>query len=127
MLRAEGLTNVLVNTGEFRALGAQPQGGAWPISLDDGQTLHRDAVMLENRALASSAPHGITFDQAGMVSHILNPLTGLPAPARWKLITVTAPRAALADALSTAFCLMNGEQIERTLFSFPQARLAYLG
>lgn len=127
LLRAEGLTNVLVNTGEFHAIGGQPQGGAWPVSLDDGQTLHRDAVMLENEALASSSPHGITFDQTGQVSHILNPLTGLPAPVRWRLITVTAPRAALADALSTAFCLMERDAIEATLQRFPQARLAHLG
>lgn len=127
LLRAGGMTDLLVNTGEFHAIGGQPRGGAWPVTLDDGQALHRDAVMLENAALASSAPHGITFDQAGRVSHILNPLTGQPAPAHWRLITVTAPRAALADALSTAFCLMDRERIERTLASFPQARLAHLG
>ncbi|MCC5970034.1 MAG: FAD:protein FMN transferase [Pararhodobacter sp.] len=127
LLRAEGLENVLVNTGEFQAIGGQPQGGAWPVTLDDGERLHRDAVILENEALASSAPHGITFDQAGRISHILNPLTGQPAPARWRLISVTAPRAALADALSTAFCLMDRAGIARTLTSFPQARLAHLG
>lgn len=125
LLRAEGLSDVLVNTGEFHALGGQPGGGAWPVTLDDGQRLHRDAVLLENAALASSAPHGITFDQAGMVSHILNPLTGLPAPARWQLISVTAPRAALADALSTAFCLMDRAAITATLSHFPQARLVH--
>jgi len=127
LLRAEGLNDILINTGEFHALGGQPQGGAWPVTLDDGQRLHRDAVMLENAALASSAPHGITFDQAGRVSHILDPRTGQPAPARWRLITVTAPRAALADALSTAFCLMDRRQIDTTLAAFPQARLAHAG
>jgi len=127
LLRAEGLSEVLVNTGEFHAIGGQPEGGAWPVTLDDGTQHHRNAVQLENAALASSAPHGITFDQAGRVSHILNPLTGLPAPARWQLITVTAPRAALADALSTAFCLMDRNAIAVTLNHFPQARLAYLG
>ncbi|HHX90118.1 MAG TPA: FAD:protein FMN transferase, partial [Paracoccus sp.] len=63
----------------------------------------------------------------GQVSHILNPLTGQPAPARWRLITVTAPRAALADALTTAFCLMDEAAITATLQNFPQARLAHLG
>ncbi len=127
LLRGQGLENVLVNTGEFQAIGGQPQGGAWPVTLDDGQALHRNAVMLENTALASSAPHGITFDQSGRVSHILNPLTGLPAPAHWRLISVTAPRAALADALSTAFCLMERDTIEASLRHFPRARLAHAG
>ena len=127
LLRARGLDKVLVNTGEFQAIGGQPAGGAWPITLNDGEQHHTDAVMLENAALASSSPHGITFDAGGQVSHILNPLTGQPAPARWRLITVTAPRAALADALTTAFCLMDEDTITATLRNFPQARLAHLG
>ncbi|KPQ07185.1 MAG: thiamine biosynthesis lipoprotein ApbE [Rhodobacteraceae bacterium HLUCCA12] len=127
LLRADGLENVLVNTGEHHALGGQPQGGAWPITLDDGRALHRDAVMLENAALASSAPHGITFDQDQRASHILDPRTGRPAPAGWRLISVVAPRAGLADALSTAFCLMDRPAIDAALAEFPRARLAHLG
>ena len=127
LLRAEGLGDVLVNTGEFRALGGHPQGGAWPVSLDDGSTLHRDAVALRDAALASSAPHGITFDAAGTASHIIDPASGLPAPAGWKLISVTAARAATADALSTAFCLMTAGQIAGALARVPQARLVHAG
>lgn len=125
LLRAEGLENLLINTGEYNAIGGHPQGGAWPVTLNDGQRLHPDAVRLENAALASSAPRGTTFDQSGQVSHILDPRTGLPATARWKLISVSAPRAGLADALSTAFCLMDRVAIETALAQFPGARLAY--
>ena len=50
LLRAEGLSDVLVNTGELRALGGHPDGGGWPVSLNDGKrrqkefgaTRHRD-------------------------------------------------------------------------------------
>ncbi len=127
LLRSEGLRDILVNTGEFHAIGGHPQGGGWPVSLDDGREIHRDALSLHNAALASSSPHGITFDAAGQVSHILDPRSGLPAPARWRLITVTAPSAGLADALSTAFCLMERPQISATLARFPQAHLAHIG
>ncbi len=127
LLRAEGLSNVLVNTGEFHAIGGHPHGGGWPVTLSDGQNLQRDAVHLENAALASSAPMGTTFDQAGRVSHILDPRTGQPSPAPWQLISVRAPRAGLADALSTAFCLMDGPEIDTALARFPNARLAYAG
>ena len=48
-LRAEGLDNILVNTGEFRALGSMPDGAAWPVQLTTGGD-----VPLVNRALASS-------------------------------------------------------------------------
>lgn len=127
LLRAEGLGDVLVNTGELVALGGHPQGGDWPISLNDGQTVIPDAVHLRNGALASSSPHAITFDAAGGVSHILDPLSGAVAPAQWRLITVAAPSAALADALSTACCLMNRDDIEATLAGFPNVALVHAG
>jgi thiamine biosynthesis lipoprotein len=73
---------------------------------------------LRDAALASSAPHAITFDEAGRVSHVLDPHSGQPAAARWRLITLRAPRAALADALSTACCLMDRGTIETTLARF---------
>jgi thiamine biosynthesis lipoprotein len=66
------------------------------------------------------------FDATGRVGHILDPWTGLPAAPRWRLVSVTAPDAGLADALSTAFCLMPRADILRTLAAFPQARLQHL-
>ena len=36
MLRDEGLRDVLVNTGEFMALGRAPNGAGWPVSLIEG-------------------------------------------------------------------------------------------
>ncbi len=125
LLRAEGLADILIDTGEHLALGGRPGGGGWPITLDDGQRLHRDAVALRDLALASSAPHGITFDTGGQISHILDPATGTPAPAHWRLISVTAPQAGLADALSTAFCLMPREAIDTTLAAFEGAALVH--
>lgn len=126
LLAAEGLTNILVDTGEMRALGGHPDGGGWPVTLDVGGELEPDALQLRDRALASSAPLGTVFDAAGRVGHILNPVSGLPAAPQWRLVSVTAPKAGLADALSTAFCLMPRADIVRTLATFPQARLQHL-
>ena len=122
LLRARGLTDILIDTGEFRALGPQPNGTPWPITLAAG-----GQVGLAGRALASSAALGTTFDTAGRVGHILHPGTGRPAPAFWKLVTVTAPEAGLADALSTAACLMpTAEAIHAAVARFPGARLEHL-
>ena len=126
LLRAQGLTDVLVNTGEFAALGQAPDGQPWQIGLRSGDDLLPDRVALQDAALASSAAQGISFDGEGRVGHILNPKTGLPAHKRWKLVTVTAPEAWLADGLSTAFCLMNRSTILQTLEAFPQARIERL-
>ncbi|MBC2836504.1 FAD:protein FMN transferase [Paragemmobacter straminiformis] len=120
LLTAEGLTDILIDTGELRALGGRPQGGDWPVTLvPEGRKLG-----LANRALATSAPLGTVFDAAGKVGHILNPATGEPAPAVWQAISVSAPSAGLADALSTAACLMPARAaIEAALTRFPQTRL----
>lgn len=119
MLRDEGLTNVLVNTGELRALGTTPEGTPWPVMLTSG-----GHVGLTARALASSSPLGTTFDQAGKLGHILSPVTGLPAPARWGLVSISADSAAVADALSTAGCLMpERAAVEAALAPFADARI----
>ncbi|WP_394200092.1 FAD:protein FMN transferase [Litoreibacter albidus] len=100
LLQGEGLTDILIDTGEFRAVGGHPDGGAWPVKLNVG-----GSVPLKTRALATSAPLGTTFDQGGQLGHILDPRTGRPTLSNWREITVTAPFAALADAVSTAACI----------------------
>ncbi|MGC1505334.1 MAG: FAD:protein FMN transferase [Sulfitobacter sp.] len=102
MLAMEGLTNVLIDTGEFRALGRHPDGRGWPIKLAAG-----GEVPLDTRALATSAPLGTTFDERSKVGHILHPVTGRPAQSKWREVTVSAGSAALADALSTTACLFH--------------------
>jgi FAD:protein FMN transferase len=126
LLAAEGLDEVLVDMGELRALGGRPGGGDWPVTLVDPQGGMRGRLGLRARALASSSPLGTTFDQAGQIGHILDPLTGRPATTGWQLVSVTAPLAATADALSTAFCLMDRDAIEQALASFPAADLVHL-
>lgn len=119
LLAAEGLTDILINTGEFRALGQQPKGGAWPVKLAQG-----GEVALASRALATSAPLGTLFDAAGTLGHILDPGTGLTAAPRWRGISISSSSAALADGLSTAACLMETRAaIEASLAAFADARL----
>lgn len=119
LLTAEGLSQILIDTGEFRALGGQPGGGAWQVTLTAG-----GQVGLSDRALATSSPLGTTFDQAGRDGHILDPATGRPVAADWREVTISAPSAALADALSTAACMMGDrEQIAAMVAQFPGARV----
>ncbi len=119
LLSDEGLTDILIDTGEFVALGQQPEGKAWPVKLAQGGD-----VALASRALATSAPLGTAFDAAGTLGHILNPKTGLTAAPRWRGVSVSCGSAALADGLSTAACLMKTRaQIEASLAGFADCRL----
>ncbi|MEQ8286581.1 FAD:protein FMN transferase [Thalassospira sp.] len=123
MLRHNGLNNVLINTGEFAAIGGHPDGQDWHISIDTGLGIRKEKVFLRDDALATSSPNGTFFDQAGLVGHILDPRTGRPAPARRETVSVTAPKAAVADGLSTAICLMNKTKAEKLLEQFQGAKM----
>ena len=125
LLRARGLTQVLIDMGEISALGRRPDGRPWQagIATPNGEVLRR--LPLEDRALATSAPLGTVLDPRGRVGHILDPRSGTPAKA-WKLVSVSADRAALADGLSTAFSLLPRATIAKALRRYPDASLEIL-
>ena len=125
LLREEGLTNVFINTGEIQALGSSPQDGpqGWLVSLKAGEELLPGRVLLKDRALATSAPLGTTFDGGGRLSHILDPRTGLPVKASRRLVSVSSRSAAIADALSTAGCLLEEIELTKAISSVPGAKL----
>ncbi|MFO1203079.1 MAG: FAD:protein FMN transferase [Tabrizicola sp.] len=116
LLRARGFTDALVDMGEIAALGETP----WParIAGPDGRVL-ADTI-LANRALATSSPRGTLVNGQ---PHILGPQG---QPPLWQTVSVSALKAAVADALSTAFCLMDRPAITRALAAFPGARLEVL-
>jgi FAD:protein FMN transferase len=119
LLEAEGLSDILIDTGEFRALGGNPSGADWSIRLEAG-----GSVGLRQRALATSSPLGTTFDAAGRHGHILDPASGTPASPMWRTVSISAPTAAVADALSTTACLLEDvDQVELLVELFPGARL----
>lgn len=108
LFRTNGVSNVLVNTGEIVALGTAPNGNMWQVKLgnEDGKS-----VSLHGAAIATSAPLGTTFDAGEKVGHILDPRTGYPGGV-WSGVSVVASSAAEADGLSTAFCLMTHSEVE---------------
>ncbi|MDO5528288.1 MAG: FAD:protein FMN transferase [Paracoccus sp. (in: a-proteobacteria)] len=120
LIRARGLDRVMVDTGELHSIGPAPDGQPWPVHFDGG-----GGLALENRALASSSPAGMTFPDGS--SHILDPRTRRPAPSHWSLVSVSSRSAAVADALSTAFCLIDDRNhINRICEQFRDTRVELL-
>ncbi|MFZ1468169.1 MAG: FAD:protein FMN transferase [Paracoccaceae bacterium] len=121
LLRAEGYANALIDMGEINALGQREDAAPWRVAIagPTGQPLAETA--LTNRALATSSPMGtrIGADRP----HIIGPAGQNPL---WQTAAVSAASAALADALSTAFCLMSRAAIDDSLARFPDARLEAL-
>ncbi|WP_454019684.1 FAD:protein FMN transferase [Azospirillum sp. Marseille-Q6669] len=119
-LRAEGMTDVLVDLGEIRALGHHPSGRPWSVGLADPLAEGRNADTLEiaDRAVATSGGYGTPFDPAGRFTHLFDPATGGCAR-EWLAVTVLAPDATTADALSTALSVAPEARAAVLLDRFP--------
>jgi len=116
ILREAGLRHVLVDIGEIRAHGQGRNGGPWQVGLLDPLSPLDIAgrVALSDRAIASSGGYGLAFDDSGRHHHLFDPATGRSARHN-RAVSVVAPDALTADALSTAFSAMEEAAIARAL------------
>ena len=125
-LRGAGLSTTLVNMGEIRAIGARPEGTPWRVGLADPDRpgAITGTVDLVDRAVATSAGAGFRFDRLGRFTHLFDPATGR-SPSLYSTVSVIAPTATEADALSTAFSLMPLSRIQDIVAIRPkvQARI----
>lgn len=88
-----------------KAQGDHNQTGGWPVGIGNPLfTKQRlGTLLLRNQAMSTSGSNIQYFRHGGKrYGHILNPKTGWPADGTLS-VTVLAPSAAVADALSTAF------------------------
>jgi FAD:protein FMN transferase len=121
LLKAQGLEAGLVSVGEIAAVGASPGGTDWAIGLADHEDGPADAtIQLRDRAVATSSPRGTMFG-AGPAGHILDPETGMAAPANWRRVSIIHRSAAIADGLSTAGVLQSAADLRAMLSRFPDA------
>jgi thiamine biosynthesis lipoprotein len=115
ILRDWGIESALVHAGTSTAIatgsggeeaGCPPGAPGWPVTVGGKWG---DAAGLGGLLLRDQAVSGSGMEVKG--AHVLDPRTGEPArghAAAW----VTAPVAAVADALSTAFMVMSTGEVE---------------
>jgi thiamine biosynthesis lipoprotein len=111
-LRAHGWRHVLIGLGEYRATGPRPDGRPWHVALPESSA--RGELEVRTEAVATSAGHGTVFDASGRHHHLIDPLSGW-SPNHFRSVTVTAARAGIADAVSTAAFLMPPASLPRLL------------
>jgi FAD:protein FMN transferase len=111
ILEHQGLRNILISLGETYAL----PGKTWRVGIAGCNTV----VDLSQRALAQSAGRGTVFTPDGRWHHLIDPKTGVSANYS-SAMTVAAPSATLADALSTALCVVPAESQAGILARFPE-------
>lgn len=97
------ITNFVLNAGDSTILASGAPSGkeAWSITLGGGEK----RLPLTQRAVSGSG-----FAVKG--AHIMNPRLFTPVAIRNRRTYALAPTAALSDALSTAFMVMEKEEIE---------------
>ena len=117
LLRRRGATDVLLDLGEIRALGSHTDGRPWRVAVPGFD----DPLTPADEAVATSAPSGTVFDATGRAHHLFDPATGESA-SHLAQVTVVAPTATAADALSTALAIVPLERAQQVLDSAGRAR-----
>lgn len=120
VLATAGYTAALVDMGEKRALGGHPDNRPWRIGVRSPWAERGElAGVIElgpNRALATSGGYGQTWGGNGR-HHLLDARSG-ESRTGWASVSVLAPTAMEADALSTALAVSAPEKAGRLLSSF---------
>ncbi|MBV1887377.1 MAG: FAD:protein FMN transferase, partial [Parvibaculaceae bacterium] len=114
LLEQAGARHVLVNLGEFRAIGPNENGLPWQVGVRDPQRIWGvlERLPLSAGAIATSAASGQQFDRPGLHHHLFDPSTGQNTQ-HYKSVSVWALNAARADGLSTAFSVMAEADIRK--------------
>ena len=112
-LRNEGVENFLFHGGysSILAAGTHQNLEGWPVGIQNPafRNSRLATILLKDQALSTSGSSVQFFRHAGhRYGHILDPRTGWPVQ-NMLSVTVVAPTAALADALSTAFFVSGVE------------------
>ena len=121
LLQDAGMGDVLLDIGEVRALGRHPDGRPWRVGIRraaEPEIVAR-TVTLSDRAVATSAGIASVFEPSGRHHHLFDPATGRPAQAAGQ-VSVIAPRATVADALSTALAVSPPAQAAAFAARFPE-------
>lgn len=122
LLDAKGLKNYLVDlSGELVSKGRKADGAEWRIAVEvpemgkllpgGGVESIQKVITLKGKAVASSGDYRNFIDLDGeRVSHIIDPVTGVPVNHNLASVTVLDDDLAWADAMSTAIMVMGPEK-----------------
>lgn len=114
--KQKGLENVLVNFGEFRSIGKPSKNRDWRLAINNTKNI----INLKNLAISTSASFGTKFNEK--YHHLFNPKNTLNTNSN-ESISVVAPSALLADALSTTLIVLPKEEREAFIKNFSNIKV----
>lgn len=110
-VRARGIDDALLDTGEFAAHGAGVAARPWVLGVPDPRDAGVLAARLRvaGRCVATSGDYASTFTPDFLHHHIFDPARG-DSPPELASVTVLAPTGILADGLATAFMVTGARK-----------------
>lgn len=118
ILREKDLENFMIDAGgDVYVGGTNCKGYTWAIGIRDPRDTTKviDIVYLKNKAITTSGNYEQYFEiNDKKYSHIINPKEGLPQQ-RVVSASVIANSAKIADAISTAMCILSPKKGERLM------------
>jgi thiamine biosynthesis lipoprotein len=107
-LKTRGIEHALIDAGEFNAIGQPLQKDAWHIAIKHNRKPAERLCKTElrDRCLSTSGDYGTRFSENYRHHHLFDPRTGL-SPTEISSVSVIAPNALDADALSTAIFILG--------------------
>jgi len=120
-LMLKGINHGLINAGgDIRTIGDKGNNRPWKIVIEDPlkNKDYPDMVAITNRSIATSGNYEVFFDQEKIFHHIVNPKTG-SSPLINASVSVQAPTAMEADALSTTLFILDPVRGTRLINSLP--------
>lgn len=108
ILLEHDIRHALIDMGELAAVGEKAKGEAWQVGIQHprNEDAYSAVISMQNRSLATSGDYQTTFTNDFRSHHIFDPLTGR-SPIELSSVSVLAPSAIEADALSTALMVMG--------------------
>ncbi len=114
ILRAEGVTSALIDLGgNMYAIGSPPGKRGWVVGIRNPVITDSiiGYIILRNEAVATSGNYENYVEIGGEdFGHIMDPRTGRPVSGSMRGVTVIAPTATAADALSTSLFILGPEK-----------------
>lgn len=102
LLVSHGFANVVIDAGELRIPGRERRAVGIPAL--------KAAISVSEVSIATSEPKSLVFDPKCFRHHLIDPRTG-HSPRHWESVSVLAPTAEVADALSTAFAILPPDAV----------------
>lgn len=111
VLRGAGIEHALIDAGEMGALGGKMDGEPWKVGIQHPRQPEAlvSTAKLQDRCLATSGDYETRFSEDFVHHHLFDPHTG-HSPSELASVSIAAPTAMMADALSTAVFVLGVER-----------------